>query len=105
MAKDSSISPWVRPSLLSAVGFMALGVAFLSGVIDAIFDGVGIRFGSAVMQVAAKTPEPLFELFGWMFTVYGLGKSGEKMVSHYRKPELMEAQDDAQEGEHNGFSS
>ena len=84
ITRDSRISPWVRPALLGAVAFMALGVALISGIIDGFAPGYGARFGLGVMTVAAQTPDNLYETFQWMFAIYGLGKSGEKIMKNYR---------------------
>jgi len=86
MAKESKVSPWVRPALLGSVAFMTFGVALFSGAIEG-FGFNGKSFGIAVMEVMQLVPEPLFDLFGLMFFVYGFGKSGEKMIKHWRGPQ------------------
>ncbi|NVD43492.1 hypothetical protein [Qipengyuania atrilutea] len=80
---ESRISPWVRPLLLIFVGLITGGVALLSGAINVVFPGTGVRFGMTVMQVLQSVPESWVGLLEVMFVTYAIAKTGERGVQAY----------------------
>ena len=80
---QSPISPWIRPLILAGVALITLGVALISGVIDIFLPGVGLRFGTVVMDVLAMVPEAWINMFRDIFIAYALVKSGQLGVQAY----------------------
>lgn len=85
MTTEFALSKWVRPTMLASVAFMCFGIAIITGLLEG-FGFSGLKFGIAVMEIMSKVPDNLFSLFELMFFVYGIGRSGEKMVKYWKNP-------------------
>ena len=66
---------------------MAFGIALVAGVVDLFSPGSGESFGLSIMRTLAEVPAWVGDLVGTLFGFYAIGKSGEKMVKHYRDGE------------------
>ena len=90
MAKESPVSKWVRPALIGWAAFMAFGIALIAGVLELFQEDLGMRFGRAVMETLGLVPGWVGDVLQTFFGFYAIGKSGEKMVKHYRAPDMTE---------------
>lgn len=84
MAKESVISPWVRPVIIGWAAVMAFGIALLAGIIELFVPGAGLRFGSTIMKVLADVPDWVGDVLQTFFGFYAIGKSGEKITKHWK---------------------